>query len=536
MVSALKKRTLVNGVRPNEGLIADYHRRLQAMVDKMHTSVAYWILAKYRAKPPEMALDASPAAELQAVIRAMTRQWNREFAIFADGYGRRITRRAAGTSDAAFAAHLRKAGFTIPFVSTPELNDVLQASINQNVQLIRSIPQQYMADVGGDVMRAVQSGRDLSTISKDLRSRYDITQKRAALISRDQVSKASTAFTRARQLQIGIREAVWVHSHAGKVPRPTHVDMDGKTYDIEKGMWDEAVQRWIHPGEEINCFPSETLIDSADGVEKAYRRRYRGELTTIITSSGKSLSATPNHPILTANGWVAIGLLCEGDHVIELGDHSIDRRMVERDKDDAIPSIADVFEAIEKSGLRRSELSAGDQFHGDGSADGDVEIVSTAGDLILGRQACRNERRKHFSLAVTPQTTLHSSAPLKFNGGAFCALDGVVGGLGQAVTSFRALAIHSDLVRVPGGSQRSPSEKDALRDRASRDGVQFRESQDAEASLVLQTQEVSIVKVERSPFDGHVYNLQTRDGWYIAGGLVVHNCRCFSKAIVPGFN
>jgi hypothetical protein len=29
-----------------------------------------------------------------------------------------------------------------------------------------------------------------------------------------------------------------------------------------------------------------------------------------------------------------------------------------------------------------------------------------------------------------------------------------------------------------------------------------------------------------SEFEGHVYNLETKDGFYLANGLISHNCRC----------
>ncbi|MGH3637002.1 MAG: hypothetical protein ACRDTS_23550, partial [Mycobacterium sp.] len=35
-----------------------------------------------------------------------------------------------------------------------------------------------------------------------------------------------------------------------------------------------------------------------------------------------------------------------------------------------------------------------------------------------------------------------------------------------------------------------------------------------------------VVEVRRSPFAGHVYNLETSGGWYSANGFIVHNCRC----------
>lgn len=57
----------------------------------------------------------------------------------------------------------------------------------------------------------------------------------------------------ARRQEIGIEEAMWQHSHAGKKPRPTHVAMHGKIYQISEGMWDPAEQKRIWPGQLINC-------------------------------------------------------------------------------------------------------------------------------------------------------------------------------------------------------------------------------------------------------------------------------------------
>ena len=61
--------------------------------------------------------------------------------------------------------------------------------------------------------------------------------------------------TRARQVEVGITEAIWMHSHAGKEPRPTHVANDGKRYKVAEGWFDPdpRVRRHIVPGELINC-------------------------------------------------------------------------------------------------------------------------------------------------------------------------------------------------------------------------------------------------------------------------------------------
>jgi SPP1 gp7 family putative phage head morphogenesis protein len=102
-------------------------------------------------------------------------------------------------------------------------------------------------------MRSVQTGRDLGTLAKELQKQYGVTKRRAALISRDQNNKATRALTRARQVEMGIKKALWIHSYAGKKPRPTHLRNDGKPFDVVKGWYDPAEKKFIHPGELVNC-------------------------------------------------------------------------------------------------------------------------------------------------------------------------------------------------------------------------------------------------------------------------------------------
>jgi SPP1 gp7 family putative phage head morphogenesis protein len=125
--------------------------------------------------------------------------------------------------------------------------------VQANVSLIKSIPEEYLKQVEGAVMRSVQTGRDLGKLSKELQKKFGVSKRKAALISRDQNNKATSAFQRARQQELGITKAIWMHSHAGQEPRPSHVAMNGKEYDINKGMWDRDEQEWIFPGQLINC-------------------------------------------------------------------------------------------------------------------------------------------------------------------------------------------------------------------------------------------------------------------------------------------
>lgn len=240
-------------VRPNVGLEAVYRKKLLALIDRMHKSIEYWVTASFRANEPEMALDASPANELQASIRRLVRQWQKQFNEAAPALARYFAKASNRRTDRALKEILKKAGISAEFAMTPAARDILAATINASVGLIKSIPQQYLHKVEGMVMRAVQTGRDAGTLAKDLRKEFKLTRKRAALIARDQNNKATAAITRARQTELNITEAIWVHSGGGAHPRKTHVANSGKRYKVKDGWYDPAAKKYIFPGTEINC-------------------------------------------------------------------------------------------------------------------------------------------------------------------------------------------------------------------------------------------------------------------------------------------
>lgn len=244
----------LTAARPNPGIQAEYRRALVRLVDEMNASVLYWLRAAYRANEPALAaVDELPAQALKRALRELQRRWQGRFDGAAQALAEHFAKAVAERSDASLRRVLREGGFTVEFRMTRAQRDVIAATVAQNVSLIRSIPQRHMADVEGAVMRSVQAGRDLGVLSGELQKSYGVTKRRAALIARDQNNKATGALVRARQLELGIGEGIWVHSHAGKQPRPTHVAMDGKRYAIEEGMWDPAEDRYVHPGELINC-------------------------------------------------------------------------------------------------------------------------------------------------------------------------------------------------------------------------------------------------------------------------------------------
>lgn len=238
-------------VRPNAGIAASYRKKLNTLIAQMAGSYAYWLKAQYRANPPEMAMDAVSSADLAKLLRRLGAKWSKRFNAMAPKLAKFFAQSVQNQSIRDLKRITKEAGFSVPMPPmTPELRDIMKAEVAENVSLIRSIQQTYHTQVEGIVMRSVTEGRDLKTLSDELQHRYGVTRKRAEFIALDQNNKATSAFQRERQTAVGITEAIWMHSHAGKVPRPTHVANDKNKFNLKEGWYDPdpRVRKHIWPG------------------------------------------------------------------------------------------------------------------------------------------------------------------------------------------------------------------------------------------------------------------------------------------------
>jgi SPP1 gp7 family putative phage head morphogenesis protein len=248
-----RNEKILKPIFANAGIAADYRRRLLALVEEMSRSYTHWLRATYRSNPPRMAQDESPAKELERLLKGMGVQWSKRFEEAAPRLARYFAGSTRKQSEAALRRILRESGVTVKMTMTRELRDVMNAVVADNVALIKSIPQQYHTQVEGLVMRSVTEGRDLEQLTRDLRDRFGITERRARFIALDQSNKATSAIRREREMSVGLEDAIWLHSAAGKEPRPTHVANSGKRFSLSEGWYDPAIRKRIWPGTEPRC-------------------------------------------------------------------------------------------------------------------------------------------------------------------------------------------------------------------------------------------------------------------------------------------
>ena len=247
-------------VRPNVGVKLRYRAQMLSLIEEMNESILYWLTAQYRDAPPLLAQDARPypSKEIQKRFKELAARWSKRFNKAARKIAEAYLKGSFKATDSAMRAALKKAGISVKFQMTPAMKDAFNASLSENVGLIKSIPDQYLLQVEGIVSRSYAAGRDLETMVKNLKSLYPKAQNRAILIARDQSNKANAVVERARRLELGIVEAEWMHSGGGKHPRPEHVKAgkEHRRFKVAEGCPiknEKGELEFILPGEKINC-------------------------------------------------------------------------------------------------------------------------------------------------------------------------------------------------------------------------------------------------------------------------------------------
>lgn len=337
------------------------------------------------------------------------------------------------------------------------------------------------------------------------------------------------------------RSGQWVHGYYGEPTTPfePHAALDGiggpdDTDGPLDGFTDDRLANdadWpdgshFAPDDHDGCFPAGTLV-SGPVARGSTLRRYEGEMIQLAFASGQFLTATPNHPVLTPQGWVGAGFLHEGDDVVRCVDAQRIASLVPCD-DDVPASIEEVATSV---GVARGVVArvvpvASEHFHGDGFGS-EVAVVRANGPLVFDRQApvvepgCEpplgfgDEGTRSLASECSTSKSLVTvgSPPL-----------GVMGRDSDAPTFLGGSASSHDAELVAERSQFNASLREASGDRAARDSMSGRELIHRLAGAVASDQ---VIEVRRFPSSDHfVYNLQTDPGWYLANGVVVHNCTC----------
>jgi len=168
-----------------------------------------------------------------------------------------------------------------------------------------------------------QNGLGIPEIQRQMRDKLtegltEINKYQAERIARTEVIGASNtgSFEGAKESGVALGKE-WMTSGLPGI-RASHLEYEGRGVVAMDHNYAPGLQ---YPGdpegsaeEIINCYVGETNINSY--IVKGQRSYYSGKIVEIITEGGKSLSVTPNHNILTSNGFISARNLAKGNNLI----------------------------------------------------------------------------------------------------------------------------------------------------------------------------------------------------------------------------
>lgn len=255
-------------VRPNAGIRIAYAGELTKMLKAMNSDIKNLVKYAYEKQEKafidvepenpivELAQDAAsanPVDIITKVIRNGMRKWMRRWDAAAERIARDFVSKVDKHSLKSMQSQLKRAGFTVKFDKTQLGESVIEALVQANVALIKSIPEQYHTDVTGIVMRGVTDGTGAFEIGQEIDKRYAVSKRRAMFIARDQTNKATESIKRQRDTDLGIRKGRWIHVPGLKTSRHTHKKMNGKEFLLNRGLYDSDVKRYVLCGELPGC-------------------------------------------------------------------------------------------------------------------------------------------------------------------------------------------------------------------------------------------------------------------------------------------
>lgn len=154
-------------------------------------------------------------------------------------------------SAAGVAPSVIRQQWRVPLVKqhlSPGAVEALPGIIEEMTGLITRMHSGNLAYLREVLMEAVLSGQNMKRLAETLETMQGFSEARAKRVALDQSIKINSAIQRENAKALGIREGIWVHVPGTYSSRETHVRMNGKRFDLEKGLYDSDVGEFVLPG------------------------------------------------------------------------------------------------------------------------------------------------------------------------------------------------------------------------------------------------------------------------------------------------
>lgn len=282
-----RRRGRIPRQRPPSAVALSYTKVLRAAVAKLEAMVRARVLPILRADSAERmdAPDGSDAEAIRLALREVEIDWLYSIDDLIKQEVERTAQRVSAHQEAELVKQLAslRGGITQGMRQQasarfgqgsrdPLVRGLLEDFHAENVELIRSIPQQSLAQVREVLADGIRKGKPIEALSSDIEERFNVAKSRATLIARDQTTKLASQLNGARQQAMGVTAYTWriVNSPVGDSRvRDDHRALDGSVHRWNSPpVVDLDTGRTAHPGEDINCrCTAEPVFDTDEAMQ-----------------------------------------------------------------------------------------------------------------------------------------------------------------------------------------------------------------------------------------------------------------------------
>lgn len=252
------KTKIAAPVKSQKGIEKQYQKQLNKLGKILIASVRTEVLTFLKVQQSSYVIDGF-GDQLGVIFRRLNSTFTGNATVsFAETTAAQMVQKAGAANKNKFDRTVFRAiGIDLGSVIVSEgLEDFMALSINKNVSLIKSLPEEYLKQVETIVNNGLVSGARYSTIEKEIISKTGANSKlanRIKTIARNEVSTINSQLTLRRSKSLGITEGIYKSSQDERV-RTCHAELDGVRYELKKGAWSKSCQKFIQPGiTDINC-------------------------------------------------------------------------------------------------------------------------------------------------------------------------------------------------------------------------------------------------------------------------------------------
>lgn len=248
----------------NAAIELRYSSQLERMTALMTQEVQRELLNLFKTPhaQEQIGQDASISHTAKLLMAALKKRFVALFQKNADPLARNMLESVNRESAANIKRSLSQVSENLKLNSTKAVQpvkNVMIASVAENVNLIKTIPQQYLSGVEQAVMRSITTGNGIQDLKPYLEKHEGVTERRARLIANDQTRKAYNNLNAARMKASGVRKFEWIHSAGGRDPRELHITqypagLNGGIFSFDDlpVIDDRTGERGL-PGQAVNC-------------------------------------------------------------------------------------------------------------------------------------------------------------------------------------------------------------------------------------------------------------------------------------------